>query len=109
MPTFLAPEVSAVLGTPVRAVEVVDTFTARAPRVARLHVGRTTGGDLPQIAKLASGDGLAAARREMLFFEHLAPGWQNPAPRYLGAPDTGDAVLLLTEDLGASGFRVVGA
>ncbi|HEY3556540.1 MAG TPA: aminoglycoside phosphotransferase family protein [Kribbella sp.] len=109
MPTFLAPEVSAALGTPVRAVEVVETFTASAADVARLRVRRTTGGDLIVVAKLARGDGLAAARREVLFFEQLTTGWQHPAPRYLGAHDTGDAVLLLTEDLGASGYRVVGA
>ncbi|GAA3100583.1 hypothetical protein JOF29_003189 [Kribbella aluminosa] len=90
-----------------RTVDVVETFEASAAEVARLLV-RTAGADLTVIAKLATGDGLAAARREVQFFEQLAPGWPHPAPQYLGAHDTGDAVLLLTEDLGRTGYRVVG-
>lgn len=106
--TFQAETVAAALGTPVRRVDVVDTFAASAADVARLAVRRTAGPDLTVIAKLARGDGLAAARREVLFFEQLAPRWQHPAPQYLGAHDTGDTVLLLTEDLGTSGYRIVG-
>ncbi|WP_427892406.1 aminoglycoside phosphotransferase family protein [Kribbella sp. GL6] len=86
-----------------RGVEVLETFAASAAEVARLRVGADT-----VIAKLATGDGLAAARREVQFFEQLAPGWSHPAPQYLGAHDTGDAVLLLTEDLAQTGYRVVG-
>lgn len=107
--TFQAEAVAAALGTPVRGVDVLDTFAASAADVARLAVRRAAGSDLTVIAKLARGDGIAAARREVLFFEQLAPRWQHPAPQYLGAYDTGDSVLLLTEDLGTSGYRVVGA
>ncbi|WP_350275154.1 phosphotransferase [Kribbella sp. HUAS MG21] len=106
--TFSPADVSAALGTPVRAVEVVDTFAASAAEVARLLVRRTAGPDLTVIAKLATGAGLAAARREVQFFEHLAPRWHHPAPQYLGAHDTGETVLLLTEDLEASGYRLAG-
>ncbi|MGZ0153084.1 aminoglycoside phosphotransferase family protein [Kribbella sp. WER1] len=105
--SLTAASVSAALGTPVRGVDVVQTFAASAAEVARVLV-RTGSSDRTVIAKLATGDGLAAARREVHFFEQLAPGWPHPAPQYLGCYDTGDAVLLLTEDLEQTGYRVVG-
>lgn len=102
-------DVCAALGTPVHGVEVVETFAASAADVARLLIRRADDSGFTVIAKLASGAGLAAARREVQFFEQLAPKWDHPAPQFLGARDTGDRVLLLTEDLGAAGYRVVGA
>lgn len=101
-------DMSAALGTPVDGVEVVETFAASAADVARLLIRRADGSSFTVIAKLASGAGSAAARREVQFFEQLAPKWDHPAPQFVGASDTGDRVLLLTEDLGAAGYRVVG-
>ncbi|WP_165546527.1 aminoglycoside phosphotransferase family protein [Kribbella soli] len=103
-----AAEVSTALGTPVHGVEVVETFAASAADVARLLIRRADGSGFTVIAKLASGAGRAAARREVQFFEQLAPKWDHPAPQLVGASDTGDRVLLLTEDLGAAGYCVVG-
>ncbi|MEV0803287.1 aminoglycoside phosphotransferase family protein [Kribbella sp. NPDC050281] len=102
-------EVSAALGTPVSGVEVVDTFAASEAEVVRLRVRSVGGTQSTVIAKRATGAGVAAARREIRFFQELAPRWDHPAPRLLGATDAGDEVLLLSEDLEAAGYRVVGA
>ncbi|MFG1622070.1 aminoglycoside phosphotransferase family protein [Kribbella sp. NPDC049227] len=102
-------EVSAALGTPVSGVDVLDTFAASEAEVLRLRVRSTGGTQTTVIAKHATGAGVAAARREIRFFEELAPRWDHPAPRLLGATDAGDEVLLLSEDLEAAGYRVVGA
>ncbi|MFI6829531.1 phosphotransferase family protein [Kribbella sp. NPDC050241] len=102
-------EVSAALGTPVSGVEVLDTFAASEAEVVRLRVRSAGGNQTTVIAKRATGAGVAAARREIRFFVELAPRWDHPAPRLLGATDAGDEVLLLSEDLEAAGYRVVGA
>jgi aminoglycoside phosphotransferase (APT) family kinase protein len=107
--SFTTSDVSAALGTPVRAVEVLKTFEASTATVARLLVRRSDAPDLTVIAKHASGTHIEAARREVRFFEELAPRWDHPAPQFLGVHDSGDAVLLLTEDLAAAGYRPVGA
>jgi len=96
---------------PVSSVDVIDTLDASAAEVARLLVKTADGSDLTVIAKRASGTGATAARREIRFFERLAPQWDHPAPALLGFNDPGGdgPVLLLTEDLQAAGYRVVGA
>ncbi|MFD3401346.1 aminoglycoside phosphotransferase family protein [Kribbella sp. NPDC058693] len=104
---FSRDAISAALGVPLSDVRVLDTFAASAAEVARVGV-RTSDGSATVIAKHATGDGLAAARREIRFYEQLAPRWNHPAPRLLGATDDGDSILLLTEDLDASGYHVVG-
>jgi len=103
--------VSAALGTPVSSVGVIETLDASAAEVARLLVKTADGSDLTVIAKRASGTGARAARREIRFFERLAPQWDHPAPALLGFSDPGGdgPLLLLTEDLQAAGYRVVGA
>jgi aminoglycoside phosphotransferase (APT) family kinase protein len=108
--TFSAAEVSAALGTPVADVEVLETFAASSADVARLAVRSAGDAGLTLIAKRASGAGAAAARREIRFFEQLAPHWDHPAPQLLGVSDPGGdgPVVLLTEDLLAAGYRVVG-
>jgi len=98
-------------GAAVASVEVVETFPASSAEVARLRVGFSDGHEpLTVIAKSATGAGLAAARREVRFFEQIAPLWTNPAPRLLGAWEQGrgdDArLLLVTEDLGAAGYAL---
>jgi hypothetical protein len=62
------------------------------------------------IGKHAKGAGAAAARREVRFFEHLAPRWAHPAPQLLGVCDQGpsEEILLVSEDLNAAGYRLVG-
>ncbi|HEX4423174.1 MAG TPA: phosphotransferase [Kofleriaceae bacterium] len=66
------------------------------------------------IGKLATGTGLAAGRRERAFFERVAPAWDSGAPALLGACELGTTddvaprLLLVTEDLGAIGYRVRG-
>lgn len=109
--TFSTAELSAALGTPVVSVEVIETFAASAAEVARLVVRTADGSDLTVIAKRATAAGAAAARREVRFFEELAPRWDHPAPQLLGVSDPGGdgPVLLVTEDLLAAGYRVVGA
>jgi phosphotransferase family enzyme len=106
---FSRDAISAALGTPLTDVRLLDTFTASAAEVARVGVRTSDGSSSTVIAKYATGDGIAAARREIRFYEQLAPRWDHPAPRLLGATDDGDAILLLTEDLDASGYHVVGA
>lgn len=101
----------ALRGTAVASVEVVETFEASSGEVARLRVTFSDErAPLTAIGKSARGAGLAAVRRERLFFEHLAPRWDHPAPSLLGAWEEGrgpDARLLLViEDLGATGYAV---
>jgi aminoglycoside phosphotransferase (APT) family kinase protein len=96
----------------VTSVEVLETFPASTARVARLRVRFSDGrGPLTAIAKAAAGAGLPAARRELRFFEAIAPLWPHPAPVLLGAWDgsRGDdaCLLLLTEDLEASGHALL--
>ncbi|MEV5966756.1 aminoglycoside phosphotransferase family protein [Kribbella sp. NPDC051952] len=109
--TFSTTELSAALGTPVTAVEVIDTFAASSADVARLLVRSADGSGRTVIAKHATGPGVAAARREIRFFAELAPQWDHPAPQLLGAIDPGGdgPVLLVSEDLLAAGYRIVGA
>lgn len=108
--TFSAADVSAALGTPVSSVDVIDPLDASAAEVARLLVKTADDSGLTVIAKRARGAEVAAARREIHFFEHLAPRWNHPAPELLGFSDPGGdgPVLLLTEDLQAAGYQVVG-
>jgi len=112
--TRLAFSVEAVrhaLGDPgVASVEIATPFAASAAEVARLIV-RFSDGRAPVtvVGKLATGPGLAAARRERRFFERIAPRWAHPAPALLGAHEAGDVpqLLLVTEDLGAAGYALV--
>ncbi|WP_371402788.1 aminoglycoside phosphotransferase family protein [Kribbella sp. NBC_00662] len=106
---FSRDAISAALGEPLSDVRLLDSFAASAAEVARVAVRTSCGSETTVIAKHATGDGLAAARREIRFYEQLAPRWDHPAPRLLGATDDGDAILLLTEDLNALGYHVVGA
>jgi len=97
----------------VSAVTVVETFAASDAQVARLQITFSDGrAPLRAIGKAATGTGVAAARRELRFFQHTAPLWDSRAPQLLGAWDEGldgdTRVLLLTEDLGAAGYAVVG-
>lgn len=101
----------ALRGAAVASVDVVETFPASSAEVARLCVRFSDGrAPLTAIGKCATGAGLAAARRELRFFEQLAPLWTNPAPGLLGSWEEGrgeDArLLLLTEDLGAAGYAL---
>jgi hypothetical protein len=106
--SFSCDAISAALGTPLSDVRVLDTFAASAAEVARVRLRTPDGSSTTVIAKQATGDGLAAARREIRFYAELAPRWDHPAPRLLGATDNGETVLLLTEDLNALGYDVVG-
>lgn len=100
----------ALRGFAIASVEVVERLDASSAEVARLRV-TLSGGREPftVIGKSAAGSGLAAARRELRFFAHVAPLWDSPAPALLGAWEEGhgaDArLLLVTEDLAASGGR----
>ena len=101
-------------GAAVASVEVVETFVASATEVARLSVRFSDGRAARSvIGKSATGAGIAAARRELEFFAHVAPLWDSRAPALLGASEDGagdDArMLLLTEDLGATGYALVGS
>jgi hypothetical protein len=99
----------------VTSVEVVERFTGCVNEVARLAVrfSDSTRARLV-IGKLATGIGRAAGRRERAFFERVVPAWDSGAPALLGACELGatDGVaprlLLVTEDLGALGYRVRG-
>lgn len=98
----------------VSAVAVVETFAARDAQVARLQI--TFSDDrapLCAIGKAALGTGVDAVCRELVFLRDIAPLWDSRAPRLLGACDDGPApdarVLLLTEDLGAAGYALVGS
>jgi aminoglycoside phosphotransferase (APT) family kinase protein len=98
----------------VASVEVEQTFVATATRVARISVQFSDGRAAQRmIGKSARGPGIAAARRELEFFADLAPLWDSRAPALLGACEHGagdDArLLLLIEDLGATGHTLVGA
>ncbi|TCC44304.1 aminoglycoside phosphotransferase family protein [Kribbella capetownensis] len=105
---FSLRAVGTALGTPVDRVEELARFEASEAEVARLRLNSPGGAGTTVIAKYATGAGAAAARREIRFFEQLASQWDHPAPQLLGATDAGDDVLLLTEDLEAAGYRVVG-
>jgi aminoglycoside phosphotransferase (APT) family kinase protein len=101
----------ALRGVAVASVDVVETFEASSGEVARLRVTFPEGrSSFTVIGKSATGAGLAAARRERLFFEQIAPRWDHPAPKLLGVWEEGhghDArLLLVTEDLGAAGYTV---
>ncbi|MFP2897750.1 hypothetical protein [Corallococcus sp. 4LFB] len=98
---FSVAEVARAMGRPVTTVEVMTTFISATATVARLRVRFADGSNLIAIGKRATGDGAAAARRERRFFERLAPCWDPPAPRLLGASDDAVSVLLVTEDLEA--------
>lgn len=94
----------ALRGVTVASVDVLEMFPASSAEVARLRVTSSDGHEpFTAIGKSATGAGLAAARQELRFFEHLAPRWDSSAPRLLGAceDDRGaDArILLLIEDL----------
>jgi aminoglycoside phosphotransferase (APT) family kinase protein len=104
-PAFSVGDVSAALGVPVVAVDVVETFVASAAEVARLRIRFADQPELCAIGKHATGAGAAGARREVRFFEELAPQWNHPAPRLLGVHDSGAHILLLSEDLNAAGYH----
>jgi hypothetical protein len=106
---FSVAGVSRALGVPVAGVDVLETFRASSAEVARLRVRLVGGRDLTVIGKHATGAGAVGARREVRFFEQLAPRWDHPAPRLLGVSGSGeDRILLLTEDLDGAGYRLVG-
>lgn len=90
-------------------VDVVETFVASAAEVARLRIRFADRPDLSVIGKHATGAGAVGARREVRFFEKLAPQWDHPAPRLLGVHDNGERILLLSEDLNAAGYHSPGA
>ncbi|WP_328997764.1 aminoglycoside phosphotransferase family protein [Kribbella sp. NBC_00709] len=106
---FSRDAIGAALGSALSNVQILDTFAASAAEVARVRLRSVDGSETTIIAKHATGAGAAAARREIRFYERLAPRWDHPAPRLLGATDDGETVLLLTEDLDAAGYHVVGA
>jgi aminoglycoside phosphotransferase (APT) family kinase protein len=91
----------------VASVQVIETFPASAAEVARLAV-RFSDNRPPAVVvgKHATGDGVAAVRRELRFYEQVAPRWAHPAPRLLGASGAEDHLLLLTEDLAAVGYAL---
>lgn len=119
----------ALQGAPVRSVEVIERFGECSADVARLRIlffdGRPP---LVVIAKRSTGRHLAAARRELRFYRELAPLWDAPVPRLLGASLTGgrrgddprepeaaeasaaaaggEEILMLSEDLGAAGYAL---
>ena len=105
---FTVEAVRSALADPaIASVQVIETFPVSTAEVARLALRFSE--DRPPavvIGKYATGDGLAAARRERRFYEQLAPRWAHPAPRLLGAFESGDHILLLTEDLAASGYAL---
>ncbi|HWU89989.1 MAG TPA: aminoglycoside phosphotransferase family protein, partial [Kofleriaceae bacterium] len=95
----------------VASVDVIETFRASSAEVARLRVALSDGREpFTAIGKSATGAGLAAARRELRFFQHLAPCWDHPAPGLLGAWEERHGeharLLLVTEDLGARGYAL---
>jgi hypothetical protein len=101
----------ALRGFAVASVEIVERLDASSAEVARLRVTLSDGrAPFTVIGKSAAGSGLAAARRELRFFAHVAPLWDSPAPALLGAWEEGygaDArLLLVTEDLAATGYAL---
>jgi hypothetical protein len=106
---FSPDAIGAALGSPLSDVQLLDTFAASAAEVGRVRLRTSDCRETTVIAKHATGAGAAAARREIRFYEQLAPRWDHPAPRLLGATDNGETVLLLTEDLDAAGYHVPGA
>jgi len=105
---FSAADVSEALGVPVVGVDVVERFAASAADVARLRVRCADRDELSVIGKWATGAGVVGARREVRFFEQLAPRWDHPAPQLLGVCDAGEGVLLLSENLNAAGYHSPG-
>jgi hypothetical protein len=97
--------------TAIASVEALETFPASSAEVARLRI-TPANGSLPftAIGKRARGTACAALRRELRFFEHLAPLWDNPAPGLLGAWQEGRGeaaqLLLVIEDLDAIGYAL---
>jgi hypothetical protein len=110
MMAFSVAEVSQALGVPVIGVDVVETFTASSAEVARLRLRFADRPDLSVIGKHATGAGAVGARREVRFFEQLAPRWDHPAPQLVDVSDVGEGgrILLLSEDLNAAGYRLPG-
>jgi aminoglycoside phosphotransferase (APT) family kinase protein len=110
--SFSAEVVSRALGcAAVARVEVVETFRGSTAEVARLRIAFSDGRQpLTAIGKTATGQGLAAVRRELRFFAQLAPLWASPAPAFLGSCEhdggEGARLLLLTEDLEAAGYAL---
>jgi hypothetical protein len=101
----------ALRGAAVTSVEVVATFPASSAKVARLRVAFQDGREpLIVIGKSASGASLSSARRELRFFEQIAPLWASPAPELLGSweEERGEdaRLLLLIEDLETSGYAL---
>ena len=91
----------------VRSVEVLARFPATTAEVARLKIGFADGASpVVAIGKSAAGAGLGDVRRELRFYERIAPLRPNPAPRFLGAWTESERTLLLTEDLGALGYAL---
>ena len=112
---FSPHAIARALGNPaVTAVTVVETFVTGTTEVAQLDV-RFSDGQPPRrmFGRSATGAGIPAARRELEFHTDIAPLWNSRAATLLGALDDhiGDVphVLLLTEDLGATGHTLVGA
>jgi hypothetical protein len=98
-------------GFAVASVEIVERFDSSSADVARLRVRLSDGREpFTVVGKSTTGAGLAAARRELRFFAHVAPRWDSPAPALLGAWEAGhgaDArLLLVTEDLAAAGYAL---
>lgn len=91
----------------VASVQVLATFPVSTAEVARLAV-RFSDDRAPAvvIGKHATRDGVAAARRELRFYEQLAPRWAHPAPRLLGALEADDQLLFLIEDLATTGYAL---
>jgi aminoglycoside phosphotransferase (APT) family kinase protein len=102
---FSVADVGAALGRRVVGVHVLERLSAE---VARLRVQFEDRDELSVIGKYAAGASAVGARREMRFYDQLAPRWDHPAPRLLGSRDSGDGVLLLSEDLKAAGYRSPG-
>ncbi|HET9623476.1 MAG TPA: hypothetical protein VFP84_19020, partial [Kofleriaceae bacterium] len=94
---------------PVAAVAVVERLPASGSEVARLDVRFSDGRpDARVIGKAACGAGAAAVRRELAFFERVAPGWDSRAPALLGADGGAASIVIFTEDLAAAGYASVG-
>ncbi len=78
------------------ALTLLERVPAATAEVARLLVRFSDSRAHTVFAKYATGDGLAAAERELRFYEHLAPRWASPAPRLFGSTRTPDGLLLIT-------------
>jgi hypothetical protein len=111
MMAFSVDAVSQAFGVPVIGVDVVERFAASSAEVARLRLRFADRPDVCVIGKHATGADAVGARREVRFFEQLAPRWEHPAPQLVGVSDAGEdgRILLLSEDLIAAGYRLPGA